>query len=238
MPKETILVVDDEEDILELVQFHLAREGYKIHCADTGEKALDVVQSRPVDLVVLDLMLPGIDGYSVARQIKGDARIRHIPIVMLTAKGAEADVVTGLELGAEDYITKPFSPRILLARINTVLRRGALGNHAQERSFIEFEGLKIDIGKHEVTAKDKVLNLTFTEFEVLTLLASRPGWAFSRSQIVDGVRGYNYSVTDRSVDVQIVGLRRKLGRYGRYIETVRGVGYRFKDENGTEKSLN
>lgn len=235
MPKETILVVDDEEDILELVQFHLSREGYKIHCADTGEKALDVVQTNPVDLVVLDLMLPGIDGYSVARHIKGDARIRHIPIVMLTAKGAEADVVTGLELGAEDYITKPFSPRILLARINTVLRRGASASIVEECSFIEFEGLKIDIGKHEVTAKNKVLKLTYTEFEVLSLLASRPGWAFSRSQIVDGVRGYNYSVTDRSVDVQIVGLRRKLGRYGRYIETVRGVGYRFKDENTTKR---
>lgn len=229
MPKETILIVDDEEDILELVQFHLSREGYETHCADTGEKALDVVRSNPVDLIVLDLMLPGIDGYSVARQIKNDQSIQQIPIIMLTAKGAEADVVTGLELGAEDYVTKPFSPRILMARIQTVLRRSSSSALAEEKNLIEHDHLKIDVGKHEVKVKNKKLNLTYTEFEVLTLLAARPGWAFSRSQIVDGVRGYNYSVTERSVDVQIVGLRRKLGLYGHYIETVRGVGYRFRE---------
>lgn len=231
MAKEKILVVDDEEDILELVRFNLSKEGFKISCADTGEKALEALRTQPVDLIVLDLMLPGIDGFAVAKQIKSDPRVMHIPIVMLTAKGSETDVVTGLELGAEDYITKPFSPRVLLARIHTVLRRSSSGESEKEKNYIERDDLKIDIRKHEVTVKEQNVELTYTEFEVLTLLASRPGWAFSRTQIVDNVHGYNYSVTDRSVDVQIVGLRRKLGSCGRYIETVRGVGYRFKENN-------
>jgi two-component system phosphate regulon response regulator PhoB len=229
MTKERILVVDDEEDILELVRHNLTREGFDIRCADTGEKALKELKTDPVDLIVLDLMLPGIDGFDVAKQIKSDPRIQHIPIVMLTAKGSETDVVTGLELGAEDYITKPFSPRILLARIRTVLRRNASDEPEDVGQRIERGELSIDIRKHELLVEGRKIDLTYTEFEVLTLLASRPGWAFSRSQIVDKVRGYNYSVTDRSVDVQIVGLRRKLGSCGQYIETVRGVGYRFKD---------
>lgn len=229
MANESILVVDDEEDILELVQYHLSQEGYQIHSADSGEKALKIVEANRIDLILLDLMLPGINGYNVARQIKSDQRVRHIPIVMLTAKAAEADVVTGLELGAEDYITKPFSPRVLMARIHTVLRRKSGGALVEEKKFIEHNGLTIDMAKHEVVAGDKALDLTYTEFEVLNMLASRPGWVFSRSQIVKGVRGYNYAVTERSVDVQIVGLRRKLGQYSRYIETVRGVGYRFRN---------
>lgn len=235
MAKEKILVVDDEEDILELVRHNLEREGYDIRCADTGEKALKKLKADPVDLVVLDLMLPGIDGFDVARQIKNDPRIQHIPIVMLTAKGSETDVVTGLEIGAEDYITKPFSPRILLARIHTVLRRGTAGKSDEAGNRIERGQLKIDIRKHELLVEGRKIDLTYTEFEVLTLLASRPGWAFSRPQIVDKVRGYNYSVTDRSVDVQIVGLRRKLGPCGHYIETVRGVGYRFKEAIPAER---
>jgi DNA-binding response OmpR family regulator len=222
-----ILVVDDEEDILELVRFNLSREGHEVLCAETGEKALEILKSKPVDLMVLDLMLPGIDGFSVAKRVKNDPRLQHVPIVMLTAKGSETDVVTGLQLGAEDYITKPFSPRVLIARIHKILRRVAQAP-AGSSDRIQRGDLVIDVRKHEVTMNGEPLNLTFTEFEVLTLLAGRPGWAFSRSQIVDSVRGYNYSVTDRSVDVQIVGLRRKLGPRGRQIETVRGVGYRFK----------
>ncbi len=229
MAKEKILVVEDEEDILKLIRFNLSQEGYHISCASTGEKALASLQTTPVDLIVLDLMLPGIDGFSVARQIKSEPRIRHIPIVMLTAKSAEADVVTGLELGAEDYITKPFSSRILVARIHTVLRRSTLSASTEKINCIEHDDLKIDKRRQEARVDNRVLDLTYTEFEVLTLLASRPGWAFSRAQIVDSVRGYNYSVTERSVDVQIVGLRRKLGHYGQCIETVRGVGYRFRD---------
>ena len=238
MPKEKILVVDDEEDILELVRHNLAREGFEIRCADTGEKALKALKTEPVDLIVLDLMLPGIDGFDVAKQIKGDPRIQHIPIVMLTAKGSETDVVTGLELGAEDYITKPFSPRILIARIQAVLRRREADGSGDARGLIDRGKLSIDIRKHELLVEGRSIDLTYTEFEVLTLLASRPGWAFSRSQIVDKVRGYNYSVTERSVDVQIVGLRRKLGSCGHYIETVRGVGYRFKESVFAESPSN
>jgi DNA-binding response OmpR family regulator len=234
MANETILVVDDEEDILELVQFNLAREGHKVFCADSGEKALDILKSKPVDLMVLDLMLPGMDGFSVAQRVKNDPYIRQVPIIMLTAKGSESDVVTGLELGAEDYVTKPFSPRVLVARIHKALRRSTQPG-PENRDLIQRDEMVIDIRKHEVTVKGIPVTLTYTEFEVLTLLAERPGWAFSRSQIVDNVRGYNYSVTDRSVDVQIVGLRRKLGPCGRQIETVRGVGYRFKEEVQTDQ---
>jgi DNA-binding response OmpR family regulator len=229
MAKERILVVDDEEDILELVRFNLSREGHEVLCAETGEKALEILKTKSVDLMVLDLMLPGMDGFSVAQRIKNDPSISHVPIVMLTAKSSETDVVAGLQLGAEDYITKPFSPRVLIARIQKILHR-ALSEPGEETDRIRRNDLIIDVRKHEVTVGGLTVNLTYTEFEVLSLLAGRPGWAFSRSQIVDNVRGYNYSVTDRSVDVQIVGLRRKLGAYGRCIETVRGVGYRFQDE--------
>jgi len=229
MAKEKILVVDDEEDILELVRFNLSREGHDVLCADSGEKALELLRSKPVDLMVLDLMLPGIDGFSVAEQVKNDPRFRHVPIVMLTAKGSEADVVAGLELGAEDYVTKPFSPRVLVARIQKVLHRICQAP-VERQDLIQHDELVIDVRKHEVTITGIPVSLTYTEFEVLILLSSRPGWAFTRSQIVDSVRGYNYSVTDRSVDVQIVGLRRKLGAYGQYIETLRGIGYRFKED--------
>jgi two-component system phosphate regulon response regulator PhoB len=228
MIKEKILVVDDEEDILHLVRFNLAREGYDIVCADSGEKGLEIAKSQNVDLILLDLMLPGMDGLSVAKRLKSDAQSSRIPIVMLTAKSEESDVVAGLEVGAEDYVTKPFSPRILVARVRAVLRRHS-PHTPPEETLLQREDLTVDIRKHIVSVKNKPVGLTFTEFEILALLASRPGWAFSRTQIVDAVRGYNYSVTDRSVDVQIVGLRRKLGPCGNYIETVRGVGYRFRD---------
>jgi DNA-binding response OmpR family regulator len=228
MAKEKILVVDDEEDILELLRFNLSRERYQVSCALTAEKALSLVQSEAPDLIVLDLMLPGIDGLEVARQLKNDPATKNIPIVMLTAKGEEADIVTGLELGADDYITKPFSPRILLARVRAVLRRKTTVSQEKE-SVIRVHGLTIHPGRHEVLVDGKPVQLTFTEFGILNYLARRPGWVFTRSQIVDAVRGDDYFVTDRSVDVQIVGLRKKLGPAGKYIETVRGVGYRFKD---------
>jgi two-component system phosphate regulon response regulator PhoB len=229
MNNKQILVVDDEEDILELVRFNLTREGHQVFCADSGEKAVEIMKSKSVDLMVLDLMLPGMDGFAVAKWVKNNPLIRHVPIIMLTAKGSESDVVAGLELGAEDYVTKPFSPRILVARIHKVLHRAAQVP-AEGRELIQRDNITIDVRKHQVSIDGEPAVLTYTEFEILTLLAGRPGWAFSRSQIVDSVRGYNYSVTDRSVDVQIVGLRRKLGAYGRYIQTVRGVGYRFKDD--------
>lgn len=228
MANEKILVVDDEEDILELVSFNLEKEGYKVSCVDTGEKAVEAASKAP-DLIVLDLMLPGIDGLEVCRTLKNDTKTNNIPIIMLTAKGEEIDIVTGLELGADDYITKPFSPRVLLARIKTVLRRkkkAALDKH----DVMKIDNMVIDPGKHKVKIDGKTIELTFTEFNVLHILAKRRGWVFTRYQIVDAVKGEDYPVTDRSVDVQIVGLRKKLGDYGKYIETVRGIGYRFKED--------
>jgi two-component system alkaline phosphatase synthesis response regulator PhoP len=227
MANEKILVVDDEEDILELLKFKLSREGYQVTCAASGEEALHCVRSEPPDLIVLDLMLPGIDGIEVARELKNDFTTKSIPIVMLTAKGEEADIVTGLELGADDYITKPFSPRILTARVKAVLRRREKGSQ-DKTEVIRIHNFLIHPGRREVLVNGNPVQLTFTEFGILHYLARRPGWVFTRSQIVDEVRGDDYYVTDRSVDVQIVGLRRKLGPAGEHIETVRGVGYRFK----------
>ena len=229
MPKERILVVEDEEDILELVRYNLARENYQVICSASGEKALKIAASEPLDLVVLDLMLPGMDGLEVAKNLKNNTRTQHIAIVMLTAKGTEADIVTGLELGADDYVTKPFSPRVLTARIKAVLRRKT-DEKPDDTVIIKIHDLVIHPGRREVRLSDKPVDLTFSEFQVLSLLARRPGWVFTRYQIVDAVRGDDYPVTDRSVDVQIVGLRKKLGAAGKYIETVRGVGYRFREE--------
>jgi two-component system alkaline phosphatase synthesis response regulator PhoP len=228
MAKQKILVVDDEEDILELLKFNLSREGYQISCTASGEQALGLVRPENPDLIVLDLMLPGIDGLEVTRRLKNDPNTKNLPIVMLTAKGEEADIVTGLELGADDYITKPFSPRILVARVRAVLRR-KIKEQPEETSVLRIHDLEIDPRRHEVLLNGKPIQLTFTEFGILNYMARRPGWVFTRLQIVDAVRGENYHVTDRSVDVQIVGLRRKLGPAGKYIETVRGIGYRFKE---------
>jgi len=228
MAKEKILVVDDEEDILELLRFNLSREGCEVFCASSGEEALRLVRSEIPDLMVLDLMLPGIDGLEVTRRLKSDPNTNHLPIVMLTAKGEEADIVTGLELGADDYVTKPFSPRILVARVRAVLRRKAKES-PEETSVLRIHDLIIDPRRREVLVNGEPVELTFTEFGILNYMARRPGWVFTRFQIVDAVRGEDYPVTDRSVDVQIVGLRKKLGPAGKYIETVRGVGYRFKE---------
>jgi two-component system phosphate regulon response regulator PhoB len=228
MAKEKILVVDDEEDILELLKFNLSREGYQLLCATTGEQALKLSQSEIPDLILLDLMLPGIDGLEVAKLLKMNSKTKDVPVVMLTAKGEEADIVTGLELGADDYITKPFSPRIVLARVKAVLRRK--GNGASEDdSVLKVHDLIIHPGRREVLVSGRPVQLTYTEFSILNYLARRPGWVFTRGQIVDAVRGDDYPVTDRSVDVQIVGLRKKLGSAGKNIETVRGVGYRFRE---------
>jgi two-component system alkaline phosphatase synthesis response regulator PhoP len=228
MAKKKILVVDDEEDILELVRYNLAREGYKILCASSGEDGLKAARAEKPNLIVLDLMLPGIDGLDVTRRLKADDATRKIPIVMLTAKGEESDIVTGLELGAEDYITKPFSPRVLVARVKAALRR-ELRDETAEREVIQIHEITVHPGRHEVLVNEKPVQLTFTEFGILYFLVKRPGWVFTRNQIVDAVRGDDYYVTDRSVDVQIVGLRKKLGKAGKHIETVRGVGYKLKE---------
>ncbi len=228
MLKHKILVVEDEADILELIRYNLAKEGYTVQTVATGEKAVKAARANPPDLVVLDLMLPGMDGWEVCKILKNDAKTRHVPIIMLTAKSEDTDVVTGLELGAEDYIAKPFSPKVLIARIRASLRRRKKPA-AEEGATLRAHELVINPGRHEVLAAGKPLELTFTEFRILLLLAGRPGWVFSRYQIVEGIRGEEYAVTDRAVDVQIVGLRKKLGRFGKYIETVRGVGYRFQE---------
>ena len=228
MAKVKILVVDDEADIRELVRLNLTREGYEVLDCESGEQALDVSRSKGPDLVVLDLMLPGIDGLEVCKQLKADPKTARVPIVILTAKGEEADVVAGLEVGADDYVAKPFSGKVLVARVRRLLRKAA--QPADEQGTIEVYDLTIDPSRHEVWAKDRKVDLTRTEFNILRTLARRPGLVLSRYQIVDLVHGDDYPVTDRAIDVQIVSLRKKLGPCGKYIETVRGVGYRFKDE--------
>jgi two-component system phosphate regulon response regulator PhoB len=221
--------VDDEEDIVELIKYNLKNEGYAILTALTGEQAIkEARQSRP-DLIVLDLMLPGIDGLEVTRHLKNNDKTNHIPIVMLTAKGEESDIVIGLEMGANDYISKPFSPKVLIARIRAILRRRKK-DIDQTRDRINQEGnLFVDRAKHLVTIEGKALDLTFSEFELLSFLLNKKGWVFTRKQIVDAIHGEGYSVTERSIDVMIVGLRKKLKKYSSAIETVRGIGYRFKE---------
>jgi len=223
----TLLLVEDEEDILELMSFNLAREGYQIVSAASGEAGLKAARASRPQLVVLDLMLPGIDGLEVARRLKGDPVTRGIPILMVTARGEEADIVRGLELGADDYLVKPFSPRVLAARVKAVLRRAAGERTPGEGEEVRRGDLVIRPGRREAALGGKPLDLTFTEFNLLLFLARRPGWVFTRGQIVDAIRGEDYHVTDRSVDVHVLGLRKKLGDHGRLIETVRGVGYRL-----------
>jgi len=226
MANERILIVEDEPDIVELLRYNLTRDGYDVLQATTGEAALDIIKESSPDLILLDLMLPRIDGLEVCRRVRANADTKHLPIIMLTAKGEEVDIVTGLELGADDYVTKPFSPRILLARVRAVIRRND-ADIPGDNDAIQIHNLTIHPGRHEVTVDGEPVTLTRTEFQVLHYLARRPGWVFTRYQIVDAVHGDDYIVTERSVDVQIVGLRKKLDTAGKHIETVRGVGYRF-----------
>ena len=228
MSRQSVLVVEDEEDIMEVIRFNLEKEGYEVNQALSGEKALQVIENNLPSLVLLDLMLPGINGLDLCRIFKQNDRTKAIPVIMLTAKSEDADIVAGLEMGAEDYITKPFSPRVLVARVRTILRRRESGVK-DDSSVIQVEGMQIHPGRHEVTMGDNVVDLTPSEFRILHYLARRPGWVYSRDQIIDAIRGHGYVVTDRASDVQVVGLRKKLGDYGKLIETVRGIGYRFRD---------
>lgn len=230
MARETILIVDDEEDIIELIKYNLKNEGYDILTAFTGEQAIKIARQSLPDLIVLDLMLPGIDGLEVTRFLKNSAQTKDLPIVMLTAKGEESDIVTGLELGANDYISKPFSPKELLARIRAILRRRRKHALDDAPAVIRQVGeMTIDRAKHVVTIQGEVVDLTLSEFELLSFLSDKKGWVFTRNQIMDAIHGENYAVTERSIDVIIVGLRKKLKGYASRIETVRGVGYRFKE---------
>ena len=231
MAKEIILVVDDEPDILELIEFNLLRHGFTPVCVGTGEEALAKVARKLPDLILLDLMLPGIDGLDVCRKLKGNPTTRSIPVVMVSAKGEEADVVAGLELGADDYIVKPFSPRVLVARVKAALRRGSDPEDGDTADApLRIGGITLNPSRREVAVDGSPISLTRTEFDLLSLLMKRPGRVFTRGQIIDAVRGEDYAVTDRSVDVQVLGLRRKLGAQGEVIETVRGVGYRLHDD--------
>ena len=228
MTKKEIFVVEDDEGILELLRYNLMREGFAVASAADGEDAVKAIPRKLPDLILLDLMLPGLDGLEVCRMLKKNPKTAQIPIVMVTAKGEESDIVAGLELGADDYITKPFSLKVLIARVRTILRRKE-ERAAEKDAVIRIHDIVINPGRHEVLVKGKPVELTFTELKLLHFLAGRPGWVMTRQQIVDAVRGEDYAVTDRSVDVQIVGLRKKLGAKADCIETVRGVGYRFKE---------
>jgi len=228
MAGENILIVEDEADVQELISYNLAKNGFKTICASDGRTALQKAQKHKPHLVLLDLMLPAIDGLEVCKSLKKDPATSQIPVVMLTAKGEEADIVTGLEIGADDYITKPFSPRVLIARIKAVLRRHSEKSEKDDQP-LTIHNIHIHPGRHQVTVGGKPVQLTSTEFNMLHFLAKQPGWVFTRYQIVDAIHGSDYPVTDRSVDVQIVGLRKKLGPSGKCIQTVRGVGYKFKE---------
>ncbi len=227
MAKRTVLVIDDEKDLIELVRYNLEKEGFLVRGALDGETGLAMAMQAVPDIVLIDLMLPGIDGLEVCRRLRSDTRTSSLPLIMLTAKADESDRIVGLELGADDYVTKPFSPRELAARVRALLRRAA--RRHEQSSILRLRELVIDLDRREVTAQDGTISLTATEFRLLHFLASHAGRVFSRSDLIDNVLGRDVEVLDRTVDVHVMSLRRKLGRHGEAIETVRGFGYRFRE---------
>ncbi len=229
MERKTVLIIDDEKDLLELVGYNLEKEGFVVREAADGESGLTAAVRELPDVIILDLMLPGIDGLEVCRSLRSNERTARIPLIMLTAKSAETDRVLGLELGADDYITKPFSPRELTARIKAVLRRASLPQSPPE--VIQRRKLTVDLSRREVTCGKTAILLTATEFRLLQFFALHPGRVYTRDQLIDNALGKEISVLDRTIDVHITGLRKKLGSCGKYIETVRGFGYRFKEED-------
>ena len=228
--RETVLVIEDEADILEVLQYNLAREGYRVLTSRDGEHGLALVRRENPDLVLLDLMLPGLDGIEVCRRLQQDPTTATIPVVMVTAKGEEGDVVLGLQIGADDYVTKPFSPKELIARVKAVLRRGPLKSERGGSERVVHGGLMVDAGRHQVSVDGESVTLTATELRLLHFLASHPGRVFPRDQLLSRVIGEHAVVIDRNIDVHIGSIRRKLGPYRDWIETIRGVGYRFRDE--------
>jgi len=225
LKRRKILIVDDEERMIRFIRLNLEHDGFIVAEAFNGKQALQRLRDSTPDLILLDVMMPDLDGFEVLEMIR---EITNVPVIMLTAKGEEEDRVHGLEKGADDYITKPFSTKILLARIRTVLRRKH-PDHDDNGSIIQIRELVINPQRHEVLVSGKKVELTSTEFRLLHFLTRRPGWVFTRAQLVEAAHGINYPVTDRSIDFQIVGLRKKLGPLGKYIETIRGVGYRFQE---------
>lgn len=230
MSGRNVLVVEDEGDIAELVKYNLEAAKFNVSVAENGDDGLRAIQETSPDLVLLDLMLPGLTGLEICARAKSDPKLQSIPIIMVTAKGEEEDIVKGLELGADDYVTKPFSPKILIARVEAVLRRGRQ-EEPDKTGNVRAGSLEINPGRVEVSVSGEVIDLTQSEFRILHFLAQRPGWVYTRAQLVEAIHGENYAVTDRTIDFQMVGLRKKLGDAGKLIETVRGVGYRFKDDN-------
>lgn len=234
MNKGTILVIDDEKDLIELVRYNLERERFDVICTDNGQSGLDIATRHRPDLIVLDLMMPGMDGLETCRKLRADSRTARIPVIMLTARATEADRIVGLELGADDYVIKPFSPRELVARVKAVLRRTALQQEPPE--VIRQGPIIVDVKRHEVTCDAQPVMLTATEFRIVQFLATRPGRVVSRDEIIDAALGRDTSVFDRTIDVHITAIRKKLGKSGEFIETVRGFGYKFKDLRSAESA--
>jgi DNA-binding response OmpR family regulator len=227
MSKAKILIIEDDRDIVEMLEYNLSEAGYDTISALNGRDGVELAGKERPDLIILDIMLPIIDGFEVCRMLKNDDTVAHIPIVILSAKSQETDKIVGLELGADDYVTKPFSPRELIARTRAILRRG---QGQQSGNKIKRGDIAIDSTRHKVTVESGEISLTFTEFKLLEFMARRPGVVFSRAQILDAVSGEDTMVYDRTVDAHVKSLRHKLGTAKDYIETIRGAGYRFKEE--------
>jgi two-component system phosphate regulon response regulator PhoB len=228
MSKEAILIIEDDPEIQELLSHSMSREGWKLLQAKTGEEGLKILKSKKVNCILLDIMLPGMDGLKILKKIKEIEQCRNVPVIMTTAKGEESDIVTGLELGADDYVVKPYSPKVLIARVRAGLRRQEEGGSGADITVWQQGEIKLDTARHAAFYGDRQLDLFATEFALLKHFLSHPDIVFSRNQIIAAIRGPDYPVTDRSVDVQILGLRKKLGKAGDMIETIRGVGYRFR----------
>jgi phosphate regulon transcriptional regulator PhoB len=229
MQNKQIVVVEDEPDILEVLCYNLKREGYQVFESLDGREGLALIEQKLPDIVMLDLMLPGIDGLEICRKLKSNPRTQHIPIIMVTAKGEESDVVLGLGVGADDYIPKPFSPKELIARVKAVLRRGVKSDQPANKDRIDINGLEIDSRKHQVSIDGNPLKMTASEFRLLFCLASHPGQVFSREQLLNHTTSEEVAVVDRNIDVHIRSIRKKMGDDRTFIETIRGVGYRFLD---------
>ncbi len=228
--KKSIVVIEDESDILEVLKYNLEREGYRVRTCRDGESGLRLVREENPDLVLLDLMLPSLDGIEICRRLREDPVTRSLPVIMLTAKGEESDVVLGLGVGADDYVTKPFSTGELTARIRAVLRRTELSEIGQEQERVERDGLVIDVGRHLVTVDGERASLTATELRLLHFLATHPGRVFTRDLLLGRAIGEHAFVGDRNIDVHIRSIRKKLGDHRDLLETIRGVGYRFREE--------
>ncbi len=228
-PQQSVVVVEDEPDILEVLSYNLRREGFEVETSNDGEEGLKLIQQHRPDLVLLDLMLPNMDGLDICRTIKSDQNTGHIPVIMVTAKSAESDLVLGLGIGADDYVTKPFSPKELVARVKAVLRRGRVDEQIDTKTRIDIDGLVLEADKHKVVLNGEEVKLTPTEFRLLHFLASNPGRVFTRKQLLPKAFGEGVVVVDRNVDVHIRSIRKKVDPKQAFVETIRGVGYRFKE---------